>query len=204
MKPTLITGATGFVGRPVARQLLDRGDSVRALARDPSKLRELDGVQPIQGDLRDPASLARAVEGCAIVYHIAADYRLWTRDPQEMFRSNVDGTRNLLEAARGAGVERFIYTSTVGCVGFQKDGLGDEESPVSAADMTGPYKRSKWDAEQVALEFAAAGFPVVIVNPTAPVGDHVFKPTPTGNIVLDFLLGAVLAFLRTDLDNIAG
>ncbi len=200
MKPTLITGATGFVGWHVARQLLDRGDSVRALARDPSKLRELDGVQPIQGDLRDPASLVRAVEGCGIVYHVAADYRLWTRDPQEMFRSNVDGTRNLLEAARSAGVERVVYTSTVGCMGFVKDGLGDEESPVSAADMTGPYKRSKWDAEQVALEFAAAGFPVVIVNPTAPVGDHDFKPTPTGKIVVDFLRGAIPAFLDTGLN----
>src|SRR5258708_4025767 len=200
MKPTLITGATGFVGWHVARQLLDRGDSVRALARDPSKLRELDGVQPIQGDLRDPASLVRAVEGCGIVYHVAADYRLWTRDPQEMFRSNVDGTRNLLEAARSAAVERVVYTSTVGCMGFVKDGLGDEESPVSAADMTGPYKRSKWDAEQVALEFAAAGFPVVIVNPTAPVGDHDFKPTPTGKIVVDFLRGAIPAFLDTGLN----
>jgi dihydroflavonol-4-reductase len=200
MKPTLVTGATGFIGWHVARQLLDRGDSVRALARDPSKLRELDGVQPIQGDLRDPASLARAVEDCAIVYHVAADYRLWTRDPQEMFRSNVEGTRNLLEAARRTGVERFIYTSTVGCVGFPKDGLGDEQTPVSAADMTGPYKRSKWDAERVALEFAASGFPVVIVNPTAPVGDHDFKPTPTGKIVVDFLRGAIPAFLDTGLN----
>src|SRR5258708_8860761 len=123
MKPTLITGATGFVGRPVARQLLDRGDSVRALARDPSKLRELDGVQPIQGDLRDPASLVRAVEGCGIVYHVAADYLLWTRDPQEMFRSNVDGTRNFLEAARSAGAERVLHTSTLGSLAFLMAGL---------------------------------------------------------------------------------
>src|SRR5881394_1887542 len=200
MKPTLVTGATGFVGWHVARQLLDRGDAVRALARDPSKLRELDGVEPIQGDLRDGDSLKRAVEGCGVVYHVAADYRLWTRDPQDMFRSNVEGTRNLLDAARRAGVERVVYTSTVGCVGFVPNGLGDEDSPVSRADMTGPYKQSKWDAEQVAIEFAAAGFPVVIVNPTAPVGDHDFKPTPTGKIVVDFVRGAIPAFLDTGLN----
>ncbi len=196
----LVTGATGFVGWHVARQLLDRGDAVRALARDPSKLRELDGVEPIQGDLRDADSLARAVAGCRVVYHVAADYRLWARDPQEMFRSNVYGTRNLLDAARRAGVERVVYTSTVGCMGFPKGDLGDEQTAVSAADMTGPYKRSKWDAERVALEFAAEGFPVVIVNPTAPVGDHDFKPTPTGKIVVDFVRGAIPAFLDTGLN----
>lgn len=200
MKPTLVTGATGFVGWHVARQLLDRGDSVRALARDPSKLRELDGVEKIQGDLRDADSLRRAVDGCSVVYHVAADYRLWTRDPADMFRSNVDGTRNLLDAARRAGVERVVYTSTVGCVGFPKGELGDEQTPVSRDDMTGPYKQSKWDAEQVALEFAAQGFPVVIVNPTAPVGDHDFKPTPTGKIVVDFVRGAIPAFLDTGLN----
>jgi dihydroflavonol-4-reductase len=200
MKPTLVTGATGFVGWHVARQLLDRGDAVRALARDPAKLRELDGVEPIRGDLRDADSLKRAVEGCSVVYHVAADYRLWTRDPQDMFRSNVEGTRNLLDSARCAGVERVVYTSTVGCVGFVPNGLGDEDSPVSRADMTGPYKQSKWDAERVAIEFAASGFPVVIVNPTAPVGDHDFKPTPTGKIVVDFVRGAIPAFLETGLN----
>jgi len=200
MKPTLVTGATGFVGWHVARQLLDRGDAVRALARDPAKLRELDGVEPIRGDLRDADSLKCAVEGCSVVYHVAADYRLWTRDPQDMFRSNVEGTRNLLDAARRAGVERVVYTSTVGCVGFVPNGLGDEDSPVSRADMTGPYKQSKWDAERVAIEFAAGGFPVVIVNPTAPVGDHDFKPTPTGKIVVDFVRGAIPAFLDTGLN----
>ena len=200
MKPTLVTGATGFVGWHVARQLLDRGDAVRALARDPAKLRELDGVEPIRGDLRDADSLKRAVEGCGVVFHVAADYRLWTRDPQDMFRSNVEGTRNLLDAARRAGVERVVYTSTVGCMGFVPNGLGDEDSPVSRADMTGPYKQSKWDAERVAIEFAAMGFPVVIVNPTAPVGDHDFKPTPTGKIVVDFVRGAIPAFLDTGLN----
>ncbi|HEV8147726.1 MAG TPA: NAD-dependent epimerase/dehydratase family protein, partial [Bryobacteraceae bacterium] len=200
MKPTLVTGATGFVGWHVTRQLLDRGDAVRALARDPAKLRELDGVEPVRGDLQDADSLKRSVEGCSVVYHVAADYRLWTRDPQDMFRSNVDGTRNLLDAARRAGVERVVYTSTVGCMGFVPNGLGDEDSPVSRADMTGPYKQSKWDAERVAIEFAAAGFPVVIVNPTAPIGDHDFKPTPTGKIVVDFVRGAIPAFLDTGLN----
>jgi dihydroflavonol-4-reductase len=200
MKPTLITGATGFVGWHIARLLLDRGDQVRALARDPSKLRELDGIQPLSGDLRDADSLARAVDGCSVVYHVAADYRLWTRDPREMFRSNVEGTRNLLEAARRAGVERVVYTSTVGCIGFPSGGLGDEQTPVSIDDMQGPYKRSKFQAEQVALEFASQGFPVVIVNPTAPVGDHDFKPTPTGKMLVDFARGAMPAFLDTGLN----
>ena len=197
---TLITGATGFVGWHIARLLLDRGDHVRALARDPAKLRELDGIQPFRGDLRDADSLARAVGGCRFVYHVAADYRLWARDPQEMFRSNVDGTRNLLEAARRAGVERVVYTSTVGCIGFPPGELGDEQTPVSLDDMQGPYKRSKFQAEQVALEFASQGFPVVIVNPTAPVGDHDFKPTPTGKMLVDFARGAMPAFLDTGLN----
>ena len=120
VKPTLVTGATGFVGWHVARALLERGDPVRALARDPAKLRELSGVQGVQGDLRDPASLERAVEGCGVVFHVAADYRLWTREPEEMYRSNVEGTRAMLEAARRAGVERFVYTSTVGCIGVSR------------------------------------------------------------------------------------
>jgi dihydroflavonol-4-reductase len=177
---------------------------VRALARDPAKLRELPGVQPAQGDLRDPASLQRAVEGCGVVFHVAADYRLWTREPQEMYRSNVEGTRAMLEAARRAGVERFVYTSTVGCIGMahvdRPDGIGDESNEAHLDDMQGPYKRSKFMAEKVALEFAASGFPVVIVNPTAPVGDHDFKPTPTGKIVVDFARGAIPAYVDTGLN----
>jgi dihydroflavonol-4-reductase len=201
VKPTLITGATGFVGWHVARKLLDRTPCVRALVRDPARLRELDGIEPVRGDLRDRESLARAVKGCGVVYHVAADYRLWTRDPKEMFRSNVDGTRSLLETACDAGVERFIYTSTVGCIAVPPNGgLGDENAPVSLDQMAGPYKRSKFLAERVALEFAGRGFPVVIVNPTAPVGDHDFKPTPTGKIVLDFLRGAMPGFLDTGLN----
>jgi dihydroflavonol-4-reductase len=199
MKPTLVTGATGFIGWHVARQLLDRGDPVRVLARDPQRVRELAGVEVFRGDLRDPASLERAAAGCGVVYHVAADYRLWARDPGEMFRSNVEGTRNLLRAAKSAGVERVVYTSTVGCIGIPKNGLGDETSPVTAEEMNGPYKRSKFDAERVALEFARE-FPVVVVNPTAPIGDHDFKPTPTGKIVVDFLRGAMPAFIDTGLN----
>jgi dihydroflavonol-4-reductase len=200
VKPTLVTGATGFVGWHVARALLERGRSVRALARDPARLRELPGVEPVQGDLRDPASLARAVEGSGVVFHVAADYRLWTREPQEVYRSNVEGTRAMLEAARRAGVERFVYTSTVGCIGIPPAGIGDESMPARLEEMQGPYKRSKFLAEQVALEFAENGFPVVIVNPTAPVGDHDFKPTPTGKIVVDFVRGAIPAYVDTGLN----
>jgi len=200
VKPTLITGATGFVGWHVARKLLERGHRVRALARDPAGLQELEGVEPIRGDLRDADSLGRAVEGCGVVYHVAADYRLWTRKPEEMFRSNVEGTRNLLDAARRARVDRVVYTSTVGCIGVSKDGLGDEQTPVSLEDMTGPYKRSKFMAERVALEFAEGGSDVVIVNPTGPVGDHDFKPTPTGKMVVDFVRGAMPGFVDTGLN----
>ena len=200
MKPILVTGATGFVGWHVARKLIDRGQRVRVLVRDPARLRELEGVEPVSGDLRDSASLQRAVEGCGVVYHVAADYRLWIREPQEMFRSNVDGTRSLLQAARDLGVERFVYTSTVGCIGIPAAGVGDENEPVGLEQMAGPYKRSKFLAEQVALEFAGSGFPVVIVNPTAPVGDHDFKPTPTGKIVVDFVSGRMPAFLDTGLN----
>src|SRR5208283_5752694 len=145
-------------------------------------------------------SLGRAVSGCGLVFHVAADYRLWAREPAELYRSNVDGTRNLLEAARQAGVERVVYTSTVGCIGIPHNTLGDETMPVTLAAMTGDYKRSKFQAEQVALEFARAGLPVVIVNPTAPIGDHDFKPTPTGKIVLDFIRGRIPAFINTGLN----
>jgi dihydroflavonol-4-reductase len=200
VKPTLVTGATGFVGWHVARKLLERGEKVRALVRDPARLKELEDVEVVEGDLRDPESLVRAVEGCGVVYHVAADYRLWTRDPQEMFRSNVDGTRHLFEAAQRTGIERLVYTSTVGCIGIPKEGIGDEQTPVSIDDMQGPYKRSKFLAERLALDFAGRGFPVVIVNPTAPVGDHDFKPTPTGKMVVDFVCGRMPAFLDTGLN----
>lgn len=199
MKPTLVTGASGFVGWHVARLLVNRGHKVRALVRPSSQLRELE-VEAVTGDLRDPDSLARAVCGCGLVFHVAADYRLWAPHPDELYRSNVDGTRNLLEAARKAGVERVIYTSTVGCIGVPHGGEGDENHPCTLEDMSGAYKRSKFLAEKAALEFAGSGFPVVAVNPTAPIGDHDFKPTPTGKIILDFLKGAMPAFIDTGLN----
>lgn len=215
VKPVLVTGATGFVGWHVARNLLARGQKVRALVRDPARsaraLEELEGIETARGDLRDEDSLARATEGCGVIYHVAADYRLWAPKAEvaEMYRSNVDGTRNVLAAAQRAGVERVVYTSTVGCIGMgagEPDGeLGTEDTPVRLEEMQGPYKRSKFLAERVALEFAeksltGKGLPVVIVNPTAPVGDHDFRPTPTGKIVVDFLKGAMPAFLDTGLN----
>jgi dihydroflavonol-4-reductase len=199
MKPTLVTGASGFVGWHVARLLTERGHKVRALVRSGSKIPELD-VERTTGDLRDPASLESAASGCGAVFHVAADYRLWSKHPEDLYASNVDGTRNMLSAARKAGVERFVYTSTVGCIGVPETGLGDETMPVSGHDMAGAYKKSKFLAELEALKAAQEGFPVVIVNPTAPMGDHDFKPTPTGQIVLDFLNGAMPAYIDTGLN----
>ncbi len=199
MPTVLVTGASGFLGWHVAHLLIQRGDSVRAVVRAGSRVPELE-VETVTGDLRDAASIERAVKGCSAVFHVAADYRLWAKDPTELYRSNVDGTRNVLDAAKRAGVERVVYTSTVGCIGMPRDGLGDESLEISIAEMAGDYKRSKFLAEQVALEFARSGLPVVIVNPTAPVGDHDFKPTPTGKIVADFLAGAMPAYIDTGLN----
>jgi dihydroflavonol-4-reductase len=162
-------------------------------------VRELE-VETVTGDLRDAESLRRAIEGCALVYHVAADYRLWARAARELYESNVEGTRNMLAAARAAGVERVVYTSTVGCIGVPPGGVGDEQTPVALSDMVGAYKRSKFLAEQVALEFARGGLPVVVVNPTAPVGDHDFKPTPTGKIIRDYARGAMPAYMDTGLN----
>jgi dihydroflavonol-4-reductase len=194
-----VTGASGFLGWHVARVLLERGNSVRAFVRPGSRVDGLGG-ETVTGDLRDAPSLERAVEGCSAVFHVAADYRLWAKDPRELYRSNVDGTRNLLAAARKAGVGRVVYTSTVGCIGIPHGGIGDESTAVSLADMAGDYKRSKFLAEQAALEFTRDGLDVVIVNPTAPIGDHDVKPTPTGKIVLDFLKGQMPAFIDTGLN----
>jgi dihydroflavonol-4-reductase len=199
LKPTLVTGASGFIGGHVLRALRERGERVRAMVRRENRIAG-DDVELVHGDLRDAASLARAVEGCRVVFHVAADYRLWVRNPRDMFESNVEGTRNLIQAARRAGVERFVYTSTVGCVNVPGNGLGDETMFVSREEMSGPYKRSKFEAEQVALEAARSGFPVVIVSPTAPIGDHDGKPTPTGKIVLDFLKGNLPAYIDTGLN----
>ncbi|MGH9618717.1 MAG: hopanoid-associated sugar epimerase [Bryobacteraceae bacterium] len=199
MSLIFVTGASGFVGWHVANLLLMRGDRVRALCRPSSQIRELN-VECVSGDLRDPDSLARAVSGCDSVFHVAADYRLWSKHPDELYRSNVEGTRNVLEAAAHAGVRRIVYTSTVGCIGMPKHALGDENTPVSIEDMTGDYKRSKWLAEQAVLEKARQGLPVVIVNPTAPIGDRDRKPTPTGQIIVDFMLGKIPGFVDTGLN----
>ncbi|HTS27053.1 MAG TPA: hopanoid-associated sugar epimerase [Bryobacteraceae bacterium] len=199
MKPALVTGASGFLGWHVARVLRERGFPVRVLVRAGSRVNDLD-VEIVTGDLRDAASVERAVSGCGLIFHVAADYRLWAKEPRDLYECNVDGTHNLLEAAHTAGVERVVYTSTVGCIGIPHDGLGDEETPVSLADMVGDYKRSKFMAEAVALEYARDGLPVVIVNPTAPIGDHDVKPTPTGKIVVDFLNGDMPAFIDTGLN----
>jgi dihydroflavonol-4-reductase len=197
LPPVLVTGASGFLGWHIARLLLERGCQVRALCRPNSEIRELD-VERVTGDLRDPDSLKRAAQGCHQVFHVAADYRLWSKDPKELYQANVEGTRHLLAAA--ARAERIVYTSTVGCIGMPPNQNGDESTPVSIEDMSGHYKRSKWMAEQVALEAARAGQPIVVVNPTAPVGDHDRKPTPTGKIIVDFLSNKLPAFVDTGLN----
>lgn len=174
---------------------------MRVLVRPQSRLRDLD-AESVTGDLRDPASLERAVAGCSAVYHVAADYRLWAKSPAELYQSNVEGTRHLLNAARAAKVEPFVYTSTVGCIGIPPNGLGDEDQPITIDDMKGAYKRSKFLAEQVALDQARSGYPVIIVNPTAPIGDRDVKPTPTGKIVVDFLKRQMPAYVDTGLNLI--
>jgi dihydroflavonol-4-reductase len=199
----LVTGGTGFVGANVVRELLADGRSVRVLARPGSDRRALDGldVEIVEGDLLDRDSLARAVAGVDTLFHVAADYRLWAPDPQALFRANVDGTRAILTVASEAGVARIVYTSTVGALGIPADGRpGTEDTPVTLQDMVGPYKASKFLAEQAALEHAAAGAPVVIVNPSAPVGPWDVKPTPTGQMIIDFLRGRMLATLDTGLN----
>jgi dihydroflavonol-4-reductase len=199
----LVTGASGFIGGHVARLLVERGCAVRALVRPTSNLSAIADLplERAEGDLRDIRSLRAAIQGCRQLFHVAADYRLWARDPRELYRSNVEGTRNALKAASEAHVEKVVYTSTVGTIGIPGSGRsGTEESPVSAAEMSGDYKRSKVGAEQVALEFAAQGLPVVIVNPTAPVGEGDLKPTPTGKIIVDFLRGAMPAYVDTGLN----
>ena len=174
--------------------------------RATSNLALLDGlpVETVIGDIRDLDTLIPPLHGIDALYHVAADYRLWARDPRELYQSNVDGTRNILEAAFRQGVPKVVYTSTVGCLGIPKDGsLGDETTPVTRDQLVGHYKKSKFDAEQVALEYAARGQPVVIVNPSTPVGPGDIKPTPTGKIILDFLRGAMPAYVDTGLNLIA-
>src|ERR1700693_993625 len=198
-----VTGATGFLGSHVARVLADQDADLRLLVRATSNLRNLEGLkaETAIGDLRDAGSLEKAMSGCDTVFHVAADYRLWVRDPAEMYRSNVDGTRAILEAARKNGVRRVVYTSSVATVGFTGNGHpADEDYPVSLADMIGHYKRSKFMAEQVALEAGRGEMHVVVVNPTTPVGEQDVKPTPTGRIVVDFLKRKFPAYVETGLN----
>jgi len=199
----LVTGGTGFIGANVVRELLAAGATVRVLARPGGDRRALEGVKVeiAEGDLLDTASVRRAVAGVKAVYHVAADYRLWTPDPAALYRANVDGTRAVLEAAGQAGVGRMVYTSSVGALGIPRDGTpGDESTPVTLADMVGDYKRSKFLAEQVALDFARRGLPVVVVNPSAPLGPWDVKPTPTGQMVVDFIRGRMVATVDTGLN----
>jgi dihydroflavonol-4-reductase len=201
-----VTGATGFLGSHVARVLAEQGSDLRLLVRPTSDLRNLEGLNAdrVAGDLRDPASIEKALSGCDVVFHVAADYRLWVRDPAEMYRSNVEGTRSLLEAARKQGVRRVVYTSSVATMGFTSKtnygNVADEQSPVGIDDMIGHYKRSKFMAEQVAVEAARSGVDVVIVNPTTPIGERDIKPTPTGRIVVDFLKRKFPAYVETGLN----
>ncbi len=200
-----VTGATGFLGSHVARVLAEQGAELRLLVRPTSDLRNLEGLKAdrVVGDLRDAASIALALSGCDVVFHVAADYRLWARDPAEMYRSNVEGTRSLLEAARKQGVRRIVYTSSVATMGFTANNNGsvaDEQSPVGIDGMIGHYKRSKFMAEQVAVEAARSGVDVVIVNPTTPIGERDIKPTPTGRIVVDFLKRKFPAYVETGLN----
>jgi dihydroflavonol-4-reductase len=198
-----LTGATGFLGSHVARVLRQQGADLRLLVRPTSNLKNLEvlNAETATGDLRDPASLDNAMSGCDTVFHVAADYRLWVRDPQEMYRSNVEGTRAILEAARKNGVRRVVYTSSVATMGFTRSGSpADEDSPVALAEMIGHYKRSKFMAEEVAISAGRSGMHVVIVNPTTPVGEQDIKPTPTGRIILDFLKRKFPAYVETGLN----
>jgi dihydroflavonol-4-reductase len=202
MTKTLVTGGTGFIGRAVVVELLAAGRHVRVLARRPEALADLK-VEVAQGDLVDSASLASAVRGCDRIFHVAADYRLWVPDPEAMYAVNVQGTRDLMAAAAEAGVSRVVYTSTVGALGNPGDGTpGTEETPVTLAGMVGHYKRSKFLAEEVVLEFARQGLPVVLVHPSAPVGPWDSRPTPTGQIIVDYLKGRMPAYLETGLNLI--
>jgi len=208
---TLVTGATGFVGAAVARALVQTGIDVRVLVRPNSDLQNLDGlpVERVSGDLRDPVSLRRALTGCRHLYHVAAHYALWAKDPSIFYDINVTGTRNLLEAARDVGVDRTVYCSTIGTIGLPPGGgLGTEETPISLEQMAGHYKRSKYLAEQEVHKLAKEGLSVVIVNPSAPVGVRDVKPTPTGQIVVDFMKGRMPAYIETginiiDVDDVA-
>ena len=198
-----VTGATGFLGSHLARVLSEQGAELRLLVRPSSDLRNIEGLaaERVTGDLREPETLEKAVAGCEVVFHVAADYRLWVRDPDQMYRSNVEGTRAILKAAEKNRVRRVVYTSSVATMGFSSNGqLADEDSPVSLDAMIGPYKRSKFMAEQLAIQAGRSHLDVVVVNPTTPVGERDIKPTPTGRIIVDFLKKKFPAYLDTGLN----
>jgi len=199
---TLVTGAAGFLGSHVARQLVARGDEVRVLLRASSTNRAIAdlSLEYVTGDLRDPASLDRAMKGVKRVFHVAADYRLWARRSREIYDSNVGGTKNLLEAAKRAGVEQLIYTSTVATIAVDRPQLPNELTDAKLGEMVGHYKRSKWMAEREALNAAKSGLPVIVAMPTTPVGPWDWKPTPTGKIILDFLNGKMPGYVETGLN----
>jgi dihydroflavonol-4-reductase len=207
----LVTGATGFVGAAVVRALIKTGVDVRVLARRDSDFSNLQQfkIDGAYGDLRDKESLRKALAGCGQLYHVAAHYALWARNPAIFYDVNVTGTKNLLEAARDVGTERIVYCSTIGAIGLPPDGgLGTEETPVSLEQMAGHYKRSKYLAEQEVLKLAKQGLPVVIVNPSAPVGEGDVKPTPTGQMIVEFMKGRMPAYIETgmnivDVDDVA-
>lgn len=202
---TFITGSTGFIGASIARELLRDGRELRVLVRPGSDTSNLSGldVEFWQGDLLDQESLRQGLKGCDVLYHAAADYRLWTRSPDEMYNVNVGGTESILEAALENGVERVVYTSSVGTLGNPGDGTpGTEDTPVTLADMVGPYKKSKFLAERVAEKYVSKGLPLVVVNPSTPVGPRDIKPTPTGKIIVDFLKRKMPAYLDTGLNII--
>ncbi|HEU5402299.1 MAG TPA: NAD-dependent epimerase/dehydratase family protein, partial [Terriglobales bacterium] len=200
---TFLTGSTGFVGSHVAQALAAAGADLRLLVRSTSRRDNLNHLHAdiVIGDLRDPSSLAPAMQGCELVFHVAADYRLWTRDPDEMYAANVAGTTAIIKSAQASGVRRIIYCSSVATMGFGNGGpITDEYTPVSVDDMIGHYKRSKFMAEQVAIKAANAGVDVVIVNPSTPIGEQDIKPTPTGRIVVDFLKRKFPAYSDTGLN----
>ena len=207
----LVTGATGFVGAAVVRALIKTGVEVRVLARRDSDFSNLQQfkIDGAYGDLRDKGSLRKALAGCGQLYHIAAHYALWARDPAIFYDVNVTGTKNLMEAARDVGTDRIVYCSTIGAIGLPPGGgLGTEETPVSLEQMAGHYKRSKYLAEQEVLALAKQGLPVVIVNPSAPVGEGDVKPTPTGQMIVEFMKGRMPAYIETgmnivDVDDVA-
>lgn len=203
---TFVTGATGFIGASIVRELLKDGRDVRVLARSSANLANLKGldVEIWRGDILEGDGLRRGLKGCDVLYHAAADYRLWTRNPEEMYRTNVGGTVAVLEAALENGLSRVVYTSSVGTLGHLQDGEpGTEDTKVSLSDMAGPYKKSKYLAEREAEKFVARGLPLVIVNPSTPVGPGDIKPTPTGKIIVDFLKRKMPAYLDTGLNLIA-